>query len=85
MTGAHLPGFVAAFLALPLGSRVVVRYRVGELATDALGLLVRMTDTDCEIRTRRGDVTVRLADIIAAKQVPPAAQRRTARLPDVST
>jgi hypothetical protein len=69
-------GPVAAFLALPLGTRVVVRYRVGELATDALGLLVRRGPADCDIRTRKGDVTVRFADIVAAKQVPPPPVRR---------
>jgi hypothetical protein len=72
-TGA---GPVAAFLALPLGTRVVVRYRVGELATDALGQLVRRDPTSCDIRTSRGQVTIHFADIVAAKQVPPPPGRR---------
>ncbi len=72
-------GPVAKFLALPLGTRVVVRYRVGDLATDALGLLLRRGATDCEIRTSKGDITVRFADVVAAKQVPPPPERRRAR------
>lgn len=75
-------GPTAAFLTLPLGTRVVVRYRVGELATDALGLLVRRGVDDCEIRTNKGDVTVRFADILAAKQVPPPPVRRDQRRPE---
>ena len=76
---APVGGPIAAFLALPLGTRVVVRYRVGELATDALGLLVRRSDADCEISTRRGEVTIALAAIVAAKQVPPAPVPRSPR------
>lgn len=88
MTGPGAPapaGPVAAFLALPLGTRVVVRHRVGELATDALGVLLRRGATDCEIRTSKGDVTVRFADIVAAKQVPPPPQRRPACRPGGAT
>lgn len=93
MTGSTVPtgaipdgrdGPVAAFLALPLGTRVVVRHRVGELATDALGLLVRRSAVDCDIRTSKGDVTVQLADIVAAKQVPPPPAPRTPRPPGLS-
>lgn len=80
--GGHGP--VAAFLALPLGTRVVVRHRVGELATDALGLLVRRSSVDCDIQTGRGEVTVRFADIVTAKQVPPPPVRRNQRRPDPS-
>lgn len=77
-------GPVAAFLALPLGTRVVVRHRVGELATDALGLLVRRGAVDCDIRTNKGDVTVQLTDIIAAKQIPPPPPPRARRGPELS-
>jgi len=76
-TGA---GPVAAFLALPLGTRVVVRYRVGELATDALGLLVRVGTDSCDIDTRHGRVLIAFKDIVAAKQVPPPPAPRTQRL-----
>ena len=62
---------VAALGTLPLGSRVVVRYRVAAAATDALGVLLRRSDSECEIHTRRGNVTVQWGDIVAAKQVPP--------------
>ncbi|GGC91550.1 hypothetical protein GCM10011512_18290 [Tersicoccus solisilvae] len=60
---------------LPLGTRVVVRYRIDDAvhgATDALGEIVaRQTDT-CTVRTRSaGDVVIALADVTAAKTVPP--------------
>ena len=82
--GPPAAGPVPAFLALPPGTRVVVRYRVGELATDALGLLVRRDGTSCDIRTKRGDVTIQFADIVAAKQVPPPPTRRSRRASGVS-
>ncbi|MET3804438.1 hypothetical protein ABIB25_001433 [Nakamurella sp. UYEF19] len=76
----------AAFLALRPGTRVVVRYRVAGLdedppgsrptVTDALGVLLGFADGCCEIRTRGGVVTVPLAGIVAAKQVPPPPARR---------
>jgi hypothetical protein len=72
---------VTTVLALPLGTRVVVRYRVGEMATDALGLLVRRGPADCDIRTKKGDVTVRFADIVAAKRIPPPPERRPTHRP----
>jgi hypothetical protein len=73
------------FLALPLGTRVVIRYRIeggasGGGATDVLGELTRMSATQCEVRTRSGDlVTVVLADIFAAKAVPPPPASRRGR------
>ena len=70
-----------AFLALPLGTRVVVRYRIEGGATDALGFLVARTPDRCEIRTRGGDVTVMLANIVAAKAVPPSPLRKIPRPP----
>ncbi len=66
----------------PLGTRLVVRYRIdgtgpnGQTLTDALGLLVRRSEVDCEIRTRKGDVTIMLTTVVAVKQVPPAPPRR---------
>ncbi len=69
-----------AFLALPLGTRVVVRYRIESGATDVLGELTRMSATQCEVRTRSGDlVTIVLADIVAAKTVPPPPAPRQSR------
>jgi hypothetical protein len=60
----------------PIGSRVVVRYRDGDGATDALGDLVERTTTSCTVRTRRGDVVVALAGVVAARPVPPPPPRR---------
>ena len=61
----------------PLGTRVVVRYRIdGGLLTDALGELVGRADGDCTVRTRRADVVIPLRLVVAAKEVPPAPPRR---------
>ena len=59
---------------LPLGTRLVVRYRLhGEEhgATDALGELVALDAVSCTVATRRGEVVIAMADIVAAKRVPP--------------
>ena len=66
-----MTGPMAAFLALPVGTRVVVRHRTPHGATDVLGTLLRITEAECEVRSRTGDVTVALSNIIAAKQIPP--------------
>jgi hypothetical protein len=60
----------------PLGTRVVVRYRIEGGLTDALGELVGKADGECTVRTRRADVVVALALVVAAKEVPPAPPRR---------
>ncbi len=71
------------FLAsTPLGTRVVVRYRLDEGLTDALGDLVQRSADSCTIRTRRADVVVDLRLVTAAKQVPPAPPRRAPRRPE---
>jgi hypothetical protein len=60
--------------AHPEGTRVVVRYALhtGEHgATDALGYVSARDDTHVVIATVRGLQTIALADIIAAKEVPP--------------
>lgn len=67
--------------ALPTGTRVVVRYLIEGGATDALGDLLEVTDDRCTVRTRRGDVVIVLAGIVAAKPVPPPPPRRVARGP----
>ncbi|WP_144759519.1 ferrous iron transport protein A [Curtobacterium sp. 9128] len=59
-----------------IGERVVVRARDGAGATDALGDLVARTPDSVTIDTRRGRVEVRLADVVAAKRVPPPPERR---------
>ncbi|MCX6500206.1 MAG: hypothetical protein NTU93_15640 [Arthrobacter sp.] len=60
----------------PLGTRVVVRYRIEGGLTDALGELVARADGGCTVRTRRADVVIQLGLVVAAKQVPPAPPRR---------
>ncbi|WP_413318100.1 ferrous iron transport protein A [Agrococcus sp. 1P02AA] len=60
--------------ALPVGTRLVVRYRLHEGphgATDALGELDSVDARTCTLRTRRGEVVIAIADIVAAKRVPP--------------
>jgi hypothetical protein len=60
--------------AAPMGTRVVVRYRLhgeAEGATDVLGYLSAVDATDCVIAAAKGLVTVSLADVIAAKEIPP--------------
>ena len=71
--------FADLLTGLPLGTRVVVRYRIEGGFTDALGDLLACGDKECTVDTRRGAVTVGLADIVAAKPVPPAPPRRNAR------
>lgn len=52
------------------GTRVVARHRVPGGFTDALGYLRACDGIACEIETRRGLVTVPLANVVAAKRVP---------------
>ncbi|MFB9716694.1 hypothetical protein [Arthrobacter methylotrophus] len=61
------------------GTRIVVRYRVNTGFTDALGYLLSVTDGACTIRTRRSDVEIPLALVVAAKEVPPPPARRGPR------
>ena len=63
----------------PLGTRVVVRYRIEGGLTDALGELVDRSDRECTVRGRRSDVVIPLALVMAAKEVPPAPPRRNPR------
>lgn len=67
--------------ALPLGTRVVVRYRIDGGTTDALGGLTARDALSCTVATRSGDVVVALADIQLAKPVPPPPPRRERRIP----
>lgn len=73
MEFGHLP------VALTPGMRVVVRYLVHPdgPATDALGVLLSRDEHRCIVETRRGPVTIELAAIVAAKQVPPPPARRS--------
>ncbi|MFS0730127.1 hypothetical protein ABC270_08620 [Curtobacterium sp. 1P10AnD] len=76
------PAALARALALgvlhdaELGDRLVVRAHHEDGARDALGELVGRTDTTVTIDTRRGAVEVALADVVAAKPVPPPPARR---------
>jgi hypothetical protein len=79
---------VGLLRGLPLGSRVVVRISLAASPaagaprlTDALGYLRRLDAGECVIETKRGDVLLRLADVVAAKEVPPPPIPRTARRP----
>jgi len=60
----------------PLGTRVVVRYRIEGGLTDALGELVARTGSECTVRTRLSDVVIALGLVVAAKEVPPPPPRR---------
>lgn len=65
--------------ASPLGTRMTVRRRIDGGFTDALGYLREISDKECVIETRRGLVTVPLAEVTAAKLVPPPPTPRTPR------
>ncbi|GAA5159368.1 hypothetical protein [Ornithinimicrobium tianjinense] len=64
-------------IGVPLGTRVVLRHLLpgGEQATDSLGELAATDSTSVTVRTRRGPVTVDLADVLLAKVVPPTPPR----------
>lgn len=64
-----------------LGTRIVVRTRIEGGVTDAVGYLRAVTDTRCTVETKRGLVTLALADVVAAKQVPPPPAPRAPRHP----
>ena len=56
-----------------VGDRVVVRYRLPDgQATDALGMLISATPTTLVVDGRRGEVSIEVDVVIAAKRVPPA-------------
>ena len=60
-----------------VGARVVVRYRLPDgRATDALGILLSASADELVVDGKRGTETIAVADIIAAKEVPPAPVRR---------
>ncbi|MFO7689377.1 MAG: hypothetical protein R6W83_02295 [Cryobacterium sp.] len=65
--------------ATVLGTRVVVRTRIPGGLTDALGYLRAIDARSCTIETRRGTVTVLLADVDLAKAVPPPPPPRPRR------
>lgn len=64
----------AVLATVPIGRRVVVRRLIegGERATDALGELVARDEDTVTVRTRKETVRIDLADVVAAKEVPPS-------------
>ncbi|MCB2413770.1 hypothetical protein LGT39_13045 [Demequina sp. TTPB684] len=59
------------------GSRVVVRYLISTgQATDALGELLSIDDQTVVVNGVRGVERIAVADIVAAKEVPPRHVRR---------
>lgn len=76
-----LPSAASTVHHIPLGRRVVIRYRIEGGLTDALGYLGSVTNTECTVQTRTGDVVIALELIRAAKQVPPPPARRPTRQP----
>ncbi|MEU4248150.1 ferrous iron transport protein A [Amycolatopsis sp. NPDC026612] len=62
---------------LPLGTRVVVRYRIEGGFTDALGDLVARDEDSCTVETRRGRVVVAFSSVTLAKPVPPPPVRKS--------
>lgn len=71
---------VELLTSLPLGTRVVVRYRIEGGLTDALGELTARDAVSCTVAARRGDVVVPLDAVTAAKPVPPPPPRRAPRV-----
>ncbi|GAA3212178.1 hypothetical protein GCM10017690_24120 [Microbacterium terregens] len=66
----------------PIGARVVVRSLLEDgRATDALGYLRSRDAEHIVVETRRGLESVALADVIAAKAVPPPPVARPRRSP----
>jgi hypothetical protein len=61
---------------LPLGTRIVVRYRIEGGFSDALGDLVARDDVTCTVETRRGTVVVAFDAVTLAKAVPPPPVRK---------
>lgn len=64
-----------------LGTRMTVRKRIPTGFTDAVGYLRERTEHDCVIETRRGMVSIPLAEVTAAKLIPPPPPRRAPRFP----
>jgi N-acetylglutamate synthase len=71
--------------ALPVGSRVVVRWRLerpdeatGATLTDAVGTLSTRDQDTLTVDTSRGPVTIERGRVVAAKEVPPRPARRGA-------
>jgi ribosomal protein S18 acetylase RimI-like enzyme len=72
-----------------VGRRVSVRRRVGgqsDMATDAVGHLLDLNDTELQVLRKNGEITVIPAEaVIVAKVVPRAAVRQGWEVPAIST
>jgi hypothetical protein len=64
-----------------LGTRVVVRKRIEDGFSDAVGYLRSCDETECVVETRHGLVSIPLSEIVAAKSVPPPPAPRAPRRP----
>lgn len=70
---------------IPLGSRVVVRWRLagpdaatGATLTDSVGVLTGRDERHLVVETSRGPVSIELARVTTAKEIPPKPSRRGA-------
>ena len=63
---------------LRVGMRAVVRHRLDDGLSDALGEVVALDDSSVSVATRRGVRVVARGAVVAAKEVPPAPSRRGA-------
>jgi len=70
---------VEFLIGAALGTRVVVRTRIDGGYTDALGYLRSLDTTTCTVETKRGLVDLALAEVVAAKEVPPPPPPRPRR------
>lgn len=68
---------VEFLMATALGTRVVVRTRIPNGFTDAVGYLRSCDRVQCTVETKHGVVSLKLADVTAAKHVPEPPTPRT--------
>ncbi|WP_258067138.1 hypothetical protein [Arthrobacter sp. GMC3] len=66
--------------SVPLGTRVVIRYRIDGGSTDALGDLTGRDSLSCTVATRSGEVAIKYDDVRLAKAVPPPPAPRERRV-----
>ena len=74
---------------LQAGTRVVLRYAIdreaaphGESMSDALGTILEADEATIQVMTRRGEMRIPRALVIAAKEVPPPPVRRSRAAPE---
>lgn len=70
---------ITLIASVPLGTRMTVRKRSDGGFTDALGYLQERSETACVIETKRGLVSVELAEVTAVRLVPPPPATRANR------